>query len=256
MQFRSLPILLISSALALAGIANGQSPESPGESVLRDLPTVSTTAADERFVHRSGWYGDAGVLVAPPMLYSAKSHGQSWNDGVLPPVPAPFGTLGFRRANDTSWQASLLVVPLVDPRQSVFDQPMYLATTGLDIDRISTNRSPWASVDLRWQVGLRTVGIGINGIPVPVAMGPHAGLRLEYPLAGNLFLNGWADVGVLPSIFNGIPMLDLRNELGLTWRSQRHPGFATSVSLFNEVAGVVVAGFITPGIKARLVWNF
>lgn len=256
MQFRSLPILLISSALAFAGAANGQSPDSAGESVLRELPAVSGATADERFVHRSGWYGDLGVLVAPPILYDAKSHGQSWNAGTLPPVPSPFGTVGFRRASDVSWQASFLLVPLIDPRHSVFDQPMYLATTGLDIDRISTNRSPWANVDLRWDVGLRAVGIGINGIPIPVATGPHAGLRFERPLMGGLFLNGWADVGVLPSFFNGIPLVDLRNELGLNWRSQRRPGFAASVSLFNEVAGVGVAGFMTPGIKARLAWNY
>ena len=211
---------------------------------------------EEQWVHRSGWYGDAGVLVAPPILFAAGGRGESWNSGVLPPVPSPFATIGFRRANDVAWQASFMLVPLIDSHSSLFNQPVFLSTTGLDIDRISTNRSPWTSVDLRWDVGLRVVGIGVDGIPIPVAMGPHAGLRFEYPLAGGLFLNGWADVGVLPSFFEGIPLVDLRNELGLTWRPQHRPGLAVSISLFNEAVGIGSGGFMTPGIKARLAWNF
>lgn len=254
MRTRSLPILLIFTWAALNGALQAQS---PAESVLQSPPVISVAEAQEQAVHRSGWYGDAGVLIAPPILFSTSRYSSDWHAGALPPVPAPFATVGFRRASDVSWQASFLLVPLIDPRHSIFEQPVYLGTTGLDIDRISTNRSPWENIDLRWDVGLRVVGIGVNGIPIPFAMGPHAGLKFEYPLAGSLFLNGWADIGVLPSLFYGIPLIDLRNELGLTWRPQRRPGLGISVSLFNELAGTGVGGgFLTPGIKARFAWNY
>jgi hypothetical protein len=109
---------------------------------------------------------------------------------------------------------------------------------------------------MRWQIGLRIVGIGIDGIPLPLALGPHVGLRFEWPLSPGLSLFAWPDVGVLPSLFEGIPLVDLRGELGLIWRPARVPGLSLSFSAFNEAAGFGFAGFMTPGLKARLAWNF
>jgi hypothetical protein len=224
---------------------------SPAESVLR------RPSGDEQLIHGSGWYGSAAVLIAPPILFDSNGKGKSWSTSVLPPVPAPWVTLGFRRDNDVSWETSFLLVPLVDRRGSLFDQPFFISTMGLDIDRISTNRSPWADIDLRWQVGLRTVGAGINFMPIPVAIGPHAGLRFERAITESLSWHGWSDVGVLPSFFNGIPLVDLRGEIGLNWRPRRAPGLTVSAGLFNEAVGFGFSGgFMTPGIKTGLRWNY
>ncbi len=250
-------ILFVRVSFFFVGMLHGQQPESAAESVLRQPPVVSIAESGEQLIHRSGFYGSAGVLIAPPIVFEAGAKGQSWDTAALPPIPAPWVTLGFRRDNDVSWQMSFLLVPLIDSRSSILSQPFYLSTTGFDIDRISTNRSPWEEFDLRWQVGLRIVGVGVNGIPIPFALGPHSGLRVERPLRGNLFLQTWADVGVLPSLFNGTPLVDLRGEIGLLWRSPRRPGLSASVGLFNEVVGFGFAGgFMTPGIKTMLSWNF
>lgn len=226
--------------------------QSPAESVLREAPTVSIAEPTEQIVHRSGFYGSLGILVAPPILFDATDHGPK--SAVMLPIPSPWITLGFRRTNDVSWQASFLLVPLVF--DAARNGSVFLSTIGLDIDRISTNRSPIDSLDLRWQVGLRTVGVGINGIPMPFAMGPHAGIRSERPITDNFFLQAWLDAGLLPNFENGRPLVDLRGEIGFVWRSQHRP-LTASISLFNEVVGVNLDGaFMTPGIKLGLGWNF
>src|SRR5439155_27216853 len=155
--------------------------------------------------------------------------GEAWKAHAFLPIPSPWAAIGYRAANDVSWQMSYLLVPLVNPDARNF----VLSTVGLDIDRISTNRSPWADFDLRWQCGLRIVGFGVNGVPIPLALGPHVGLRFERALrASGLSLHAWSDVGVLPSIMRGFPLVDLRDEVGLTWRPARFPGLCLSLGFF------------------------
>ena len=221
------------------------------------LPPSSAWNLDqpaERVIHHPGWYAAGGVLVAPPIIFGGTNvniHG-----AVLAPLPSPWAILGFRRDNDVSWQTSFLLVPLYDANGFIFNHPYTLSTVGLDVDRISTDHSLWPGVDMRWQIGLRIVGIGIDGIPLPFALGPHVGLRFEWPLRPGLSLFAWPDVGLLPSLFEGIPLVDLRGELGLTWRPVSVPGLSLSLSAFNEAAGFSFAGFMTPGVKARLAWNY
>jgi hypothetical protein len=235
-----------------AGGAIAQVPEtaSPAQTLLQ--PPAIEVPAEGTMIRRPGFYAAGGVLVAPPMFFDAL------NDkafATFPPIPAPWATVGIRRENDVSWQTSFLLVPLHDSHDSLFNQSL-LSTVGLDIDRISTNRLANSEWDLRWQVGLRIVGVGFDWIPLPLAIGPHAGLRWEHPLQGGLSAYGWGDAGVLPSLYKGVPLADFRGELGLTWRPAALPGLSLSVAGFNEFAGVFVAGFMTPGIKVRLAWNF
>jgi hypothetical protein len=246
--------LIAAAVIALpVGAAVAQVPETPSPAqTLLQQPSVEMPADEGLTIRHPGWYAAGGVLVAPPMLFDATD---SKPFSTLAPIPAPWATLGFRRANDVSWQTSFLLVPLHAPHNSFFENPM-LSTVGLDVDRISTNRSANPEWDLRWQVGLRIVGVGVDYMPLPLAIGPHVGLRWEHPLQGGLSVYGWGDVGVLPSLFEGIPLVDLRGELGFTWRPVKRPGLSFSVAAFNECAGIVVAGFMTPGIKFRLAWNF
>ena len=79
-------------------------------------------------------------------------------------------TVGVHRANDVIWQSSFLLVPLYTGFGGMLGEPYSLSTTGFDVDRLSTNRSVRPDWDVRWKVGLRTVGIGFYGIPYPVAM--------------------------------------------------------------------------------------
>ena len=208
----------------------------------------------ERLIHHPGWYAVGGVLVAPPIIFGGTS--LSIHGAVLAPLPSPWATLGLRRDNDVAWQTSFLLVPLYDANGFVFGHPYAVSTVGLDVDRISTNHSASPGVDVRWQTGLRIVGIGIDGVPLPFALGPHVGLKFEWPVSAALSLFAWPDVGVLPSLFAGIPLVDLRSELGLTWRPERIPGLSLSLSAFNEAAGFSFAGLMTPGVKARFAWNY
>src|SRR5207244_7960064 len=127
----------------------------------------------------------------------------------LPPLPSPWPTVGFHRANDVSWQTSFLLVPILNSDDWLFRNGLP-STIGLDIDRISTNRSSNPAFDVRWQLGLRVIGVGWNFIPIPVAMGPHAGIRWEHPVREGLSTYGWGDVGLLPNFGNGLPLGDLR----------------------------------------------
>lgn len=250
----SMPRVLSIGVLALSlACAGAQEPQSSSEQLLLQPATVPLLETSERVIRRQGFYGSAGILVAPPILYE-------WGDGnsnsgvaVLPPLPAPWVTIGYRRANDVSWQTSFLLVPLYIRD---FGPDAALSTTGFDIDRISRNRSPWEGVDLRWQVGLRIIGIGVYGIPIPLALGPHVGLRWERPISETLSINGWGDVGLLPSRFNGFPLVDLRSELGFTWRPAQRPGFSLTVAAFQETVGFGPFAFMTPGITTRVNWNY
>jgi hypothetical protein len=221
---------------------------------LTQVPEEDSDRHPDRLLHSSGWYAAAGVLVAPPIL--ADTSGNRFGSGVFAPLPSPWATIGYRRTNDVAWQTSFLLVPLFDSTGTVFGRPYAISTVGLDVDRISTDHSPWSQIDLRWQLGLRIVGIGLYGIPLPFALGPHAGLRIEWPLAHGLSIQGWSDVGVLPSLFYGIPLVDLRGELGLAWRPPRLPGLSLGLSGFNEAAGFAGGFLMTPGIKARFAWNY
>ena len=256
----SRPVLLASITLFLfATISLAQIPEtvqqqsSPAEAFLQPTVDLNAEESGERLIHHPGWYAAGGVLVAPPILF-VSSHDSG--TVVLAPLPSPWATIGFRRDNDVAWQTSFLLVPLYDANGSIFGRPYGISTVGLDVDRISTDHSPWPAIDLRWQIGLRIVGIGIDGIPLPFGIGPHIGFRLEWPLSPSLFVDAWSDVGVLPSLLNGIPLVDLRGELGLTWRPLRLPGLSLSLAAFDEAAGFGIDGLMTPGIKARIGWNY
>ncbi len=200
-----------------------------------------------------GWYAAGGVLVAAPIFFDSLGNGDS---SVLLPLPSPWAALGYRRANDVSWQASFLLVPLYQRNDFLFNQPYALSAVGWDLDRISTNRSSALGFDLRWQVGLRAVGVGLYGVPLPIGIGPHAGLRAERQVGEGFSGYGWSDVGVLPTPANGVPILDFRAEVGFKWQSPSRPGLSFSVGAFNELAAVLGTGFMTPGIKFRLAWNF
>jgi len=248
-------IALIAAAVITvhAGAAVAQVPESPSPAqTLLQQPSVEMRADEGPTIRRPGWYAAGGVLVAPPLLFDAVD-----KPGIaaLPPIPSPWTTLGFRTANDVSWQSSFLLVPLYDQSSWLF-QDKFLSTIGLDLDRISTNRSSNPELDRRWQVGLRVVGLGFDWIPLPLAMGPHVGMRWERPMQNGFSPYAWADLGLLANFENGFPLLDLRGELGFNWRPAAHPGLSISVALFNENVGFVVAGFMTPGIKVGLRWNF
>jgi hypothetical protein len=251
---------LLLSFMLIAGRAGAQVPEIPSSAQTVFQSAVAIPAANEpaeRFIHSPGWYGSGGILVAPPILFMAGAHGSSSTTSVFSPLPSPWATIGYRRANDVAWQVSFLLVPIHHGNASGRNPLYEYSTTGLNMDRISTNRSPWPDIDMRWQVGLRIVGVGIDGIPIPFALGPHVGLRLERPLtAQGLFLHGWSDIGVLPSLLSGIPLVDLRGEVGLTWRPARWPGVSLSLGLFNEAAGLMGVGFMTPGIVGHLSWHY
>jgi len=239
--------------LLFTGTSFAQVPELPpssAESILQQPPNGTLLPIGSSIAHLPGFYSSAGVLIAPPILIDFDKRG---NTMALAPIPSPWATIGVRRNSDISWQASFMLVPLFTPRD-----PFSLTTTGLDIDRISINRSHEPHLDLRWQVGLRIVGVGFKGVPFPVAIGPHAGMRFERPLLrAGLFLNGWADVGLLPSIFKGIPLTDFRGELGFTWQPQHRPGLSASLGAFTEAVGFGLGGiFVTPGIKTGLSWKY
>src|SRR5262249_30873104 len=137
-------LVVIAVTLLALRVAWTQEP-SPAEELLRP-PTVATDEPAGRLMARPRWYAVAGILVAPPILFDNVLGGGA---SVLPPIPAPWATVGYRRANDVSWQASFLLVPLYQPGDRLF-----FSTVGLDFDRISTDHSPWPGFDLRWQVGL------------------------------------------------------------------------------------------------------
>src|SRR5262245_64817297 len=94
--------LIVVAVVALqAGAAVAQVPEtaSPAQTLLQqpavEIPQEATTRCP-------GLYAAGGVLIAPPMLLDATDG----TFGVLAPIPAPWATVGFRRANDVSWQSS------------------------------------------------------------------------------------------------------------------------------------------------------
>ncbi|HLW65934.1 MAG TPA: hypothetical protein VKS79_11555 [Gemmataceae bacterium] len=261
MAHRCIPLTLFAFALfttrAIAQIPETASPlAAPAEVLLPPSPDWNLDQPSERLIHQPGWYAAGGVLVAPPILFAGSSSLFNFQSAVLPPLPSPWATIGFRRDNDVSWQTSFLLVPLYDANGTIFGRPYGVSTVGLDVDRISTNHSAWPGLDMRWQIGLRIVGIGVDAVPIPFALGPHVGLRFEWPLRPGLSLFAWPDVGVLPSLFLGIPIVDLRGEVGFSWRPLQVPGLSLSASAFNEAAGFGIAGLLTPGVKARLAWNY
>src|SRR5262245_51961257 len=172
-------IMVVGAWTWMCGIAVAQLPEvapSPAERLFQPPQIIPAEADATEPVHSRRWYAAGGVLVAPPIFYDSAKRG---NTAVLPPLPSPWATVGFHRDNDVSWQSSFLLVPVYVPHAVAFGSPLILTTAGIDIDRISTNRSERPNLDCRWQAGLRVVGVGINGIPLPLAIGPHVGLRLE-----------------------------------------------------------------------------
>ena len=256
MRGRSVVIWTIALLLAV-GVARAQPPAPPAlDDSSAQAPAVLLPESAERVVRPSSFYAACGILVAPPIIFDLTGGNNGFHTAVMAPIPSTWAAIGFRRPNDVSWQASFMLVPLSDPTGNAFQYPYALTTTGLDVDRISTNRSSQPDVDLRWQVGLRIVGIGVFGIPLPFALGPHAGLRYERPVAANFSMYAWGDVGVLPSLLYGIPLIDLRSELGLTWRPERRPGLSVSVGAFQETAGFVVLGYMTPGITTKIGWKY
>jgi hypothetical protein len=239
-----------------AAVAQVAEPASPAQIVLQQPPAVELPAEESagNSTKRSGWYAAGGVLVAAPMFFDGSGGGGGAT--VLTPLPSPWAALGYRGASDVSWQTSFLLVPLYVRDDFLFNKPYALSAIGFDIDRISTNRSETPGLDLRWQVGLRTVGAGFWGIPLPLGIGPHVGLRAERQMDANFALYGWGDVGVLPTFASGMPLLDLRAEIGLKWRPAQRPNCSVMVGAFNEYAGVVNEGFMTPGITVKVALNF
>jgi hypothetical protein len=111
----------------------------PADSLLPPTSDWNLDQPAERLIHHSGCYAAGGVLVAPPIIFGGTTlniHG-----AVLAPLPSPWGTIGFRRDNDVSWQTSFLLVPLYDANGFIFNHPYAISTVGLDVDRISTNHS-------------------------------------------------------------------------------------------------------------------
>ncbi len=203
---------------------------------------------------RRSVYAAGGILVAPPMLFQFTDPSDQ-RFQVRPPIPGPWATLGIRRGNDVSWQTSFLLVPL--GRESFWlSPPRPVSSIGIDVDRISTDRHDDPMIDRRWQVGMRIVGIGFGLVPLPLALGPHAGLRWQRWLSDEFSTYGWADVALMPNIVNGIPMVGLRGEWGLNYQCRRWPGLSVSAGAFHEVVGFVIAGFMTPGLKVRLGWHY
>lgn len=246
------PLALTCAAVLMSFTTPGQAQQPSSVVALLQPPTTEIPLEQprEQFIHRSGMYAAGGILISPPMLFDYNNPRQIVTTFL--PIPSSWGAVGFRRESDVSWQTSFLLVPLASMQGG-----LALVTTGLDTDRISTNRTPDRPYDLRWQAGVRMVGVGLSETWLPVGLGPHIGLRWEKPLPNGLFLHCWGDVGILPSLFFGIPFVDLRSEVALKWRPVRFPGLSMSVGAFNEVVGFGVGGsLMTPGITARLGWNF
>lgn len=248
-------------ALAAAGFGqpNGEPPSPPTQSAAAELllgrsppettiPEIAVSGSPRRT------YAAGGILVAPPMLF------QFWepNDTrfhVRPPIPGPWATIGIHRENDVCWQTSFLLVPL--GRESFWmSRPRAVSSIGIDVDRLSADRHDDPEIDRRWQVGLRIVGIGFGLVPLPLALGPHAGIRWQRWLSDEFSTYGWADIALMPNIVNGIPMVGLRGEYGLNYQCRRWPGLSLAAGAFHEVVGFVIAGFMTPGLKFRLGWHY
>jgi hypothetical protein len=233
-------------------------PPSPAQQILTPSPTaaerLTVLSEFEIAKRRSGTYAAGGILVAPALLFNFEdTNGDSFH--VRPPIPGPWVTVGVRRPNDVSWQTSFLLVPL--GRESFWlSPPRVISSIGLDVDRISTDQNDDPQIERRWQIGLRIVGIGFGPIPLPLALGPHIGLRWERWLSENVSTYGWADAAVMPNLMNAIPLVGLRGEWGIHWRSQRWPGLSITASAFQEVVGFTIAGFMTPGAKVYLGWHY
>src|SRR5580765_742705 len=145
-------VIAVAVIVISVGAAVAQVPESasPAQTVLQQAPTVELPA-EECTAVRPRWYAGVGTLVAPPILLNAIDGERGLI--AMPPIPSAWGEFGFRRANDVRWQVSYLFVPMLDSGDHLFGA--FLSTHGLDVDRISTNRSDNPEFDLRWQVGLR-----------------------------------------------------------------------------------------------------
>lgn len=252
--------VILSWTLTAFGQPDSGAPSSTVESAALDLLQSRAGSVESRLSEipdRATYrrtYAAGGILVAPPMLF------QFWepNDTrfqVRPPIPGPWATFGIRRENDVCWQTSFLLVPL--GRESFWlSPPRAVSSIGIDVDRLSADRHDDPAIDRRWQVGLRIVGIGFGLVPLPLALGPHAGLRWQRWLSEQLSTYGWADVALMPNIVNGIPMVGLRGEYGLNYQCRRWPGLSLAAGAFHEVVGFVIAGFMTPGLKFRLGWHY
>src|SRR5262245_46190337 len=122
--------LIVAVVIALhAGAAVAQVTETPSPAqALLQQPAVEVP--QDVTTRHPGLYAASGVLIAPPILFDA-TDGMF---GATPPIPAPWATVGFRRASDVSWQTSFLLVPIGSFRDSLFRNG-FTGTIGLDFDR-------------------------------------------------------------------------------------------------------------------------
>ncbi len=257
---RGLAIIL---AIGVAGVAHAQSSEptpadaststSPAETVLQmPVDSASETYTFMRSFRSGGAFATATMLAVRPAAAlltfedSLQLHG-----GFLSWTAAAQGEIGYRCTSDVSWLAAVQVVPVAGTATLL----------GLDLDRLSTNRSSNPLVDRRWEVGLRMMAIAAFDDFVPLGIGPHAGVNWHRLLGdpqfgvGRFTVDARADIGILFTRAV-VPYVDLRTEVGLTYRPAEYPRMSISAGAYNEGAWFYLAGAMTPGVYLRLAWNY